>query len=93
AWMGPTYHGTPGIVLKILAIGFFFNCIAQIPFVSVQASGRSKITAIIHLLEVIPYLCILYIFIYHWGIVGAAIAWSVRTSLDFLILLLIDTKY
>ncbi|EHP0083488.1 O147 family O-antigen flippase [Escherichia coli] len=93
AWMGPTYHGTPGIVLKILAIGFFFNCIAQIPFVSVQASGRSKITAIIHLLEVIPYLCILYIFIYHWGIVGAAIAWSVRTSLDFLILFLIDKKY
>ncbi len=89
-WMGEEFSGDSVIVLKILSLGFFLNCLAQIPFANIQARGFSKITAYIHLCELIPYLVLLFIFINKWGVVGAACAWSLRTTTDFIILFSID---
>ncbi|OPE24399.1 polysaccharide biosynthesis protein, partial [Pseudomonas aeruginosa] len=36
--------------------------------------------------EVLPYLALLYFLVLHSSIVGAAIAWTVRVSVDFLLL-------
>lgn len=89
-WMGLNFGGVSVSVLKILCVGFFFNCVAQIPFASIQARGYSKITACIHLCELIPYLLLLFFFISKWGVLGAAVSWSIRTAVDFLILYSID---
>jgi len=91
-WMGPEFSGTPSTVLTILLIGFVFNSLAQVPFASIQSRGYAKITAYIHMVELIPYLLLLYFCISHYGIVGAAFAWSIRMFADYVILVLFDNR-
>lgn len=88
-WVGEKYLGLPVDVLRILLIGLIFNSIAQAPFTLLQAIGLAKVTAIVHLVEIIPYLLVLYFLIKNYGIVGAAIAWSVRMFFDLIVLNLI----
>ncbi|HHK0524543.1 TPA: flippase [Pseudomonas aeruginosa] len=85
-WLSDKYLGEASLVLKILAVGFLFNSLAQIPFAKIQAEGNSRLTAILHIFEVLPYLALLYFLVLHSSIVGAAIAWTVRVSVDFLLL-------
>ena len=81
-WLGDSYrHGSAG-VLRILIIGFFFNALAQIPFARIQAHGKAKLTATLHVVELVPYLLILTVLVYYYGIYGAATAWSVRVIAD-----------
>lgn len=91
-WLGPEYTGTPVKVLQILLIGFFFNSLAQAPFAAIQAKGFAKITAYVHFIELIPYIILLIFLINYFGIIGIAVAWSLRVSIDFLILLIINNK-
>ena len=91
-WLGKEYSGLPATVLQILLIGFFFNSLAQAPFAAIQAKGLSKITAYVHLVEVVPYLVILYLLINLLGVTGVAVAWSIRVTVDFFILSAISKK-
>ncbi|EGB33214.1 TPA: flippase [Escherichia coli] len=91
-WMGSDFSGLSASILQILLIGYFFNCIAQIPFASIQAAGKSKLTALLHLCEVLPYFAMLFSFIHLYGLIGAAIAWSVRTTIDCFLLIWLNSK-
>ena len=91
-WLGHEYGNQSYITLRILIVGFFFNALAQIPFSKIQAIGLSKTTALIHLIEIIPYIIMLIILIREYGMIGAAVAWSVRVFIDFLLLELISQK-
>lgn len=86
-WMGAEYAGEPSVILNILLVGFLFNSLAQIPFCSIQAFGKAKVTALIHLLEVVPYFLLFYFLMINYSFVGAAIAWSVRMFFDYLVLM------
>lgn len=85
-WVGDAYQGEAVTVLRILIIGLIFNSLAQIPNAKLQAAGHSKVTALTHLSEVIPYITILYILVLNFSLVGAAIAWSCRVFVDYLAL-------
>lgn len=89
-WMGAEYGGVASFILKILIIGYFFNSLAQIPFTSIQALGKAKITAIIHVCEVLPYLFLLYFSVVKYGIIGAAVAWTIRVTIDCILLFIIN---
>ncbi|MNC25172.1 hypothetical protein D3C75_732490 [compost metagenome] len=89
-WMGPSFSGSPGIVLIILLFGFLFNSLAQVPFASIQSRGYAKFTAFVHMGELLPYLALLFYSIHHYGVIGAAIAWSIRMLVDYIVLMLID---
>ncbi|HAG7225875.1 TPA: oligosaccharide flippase family protein, partial [Escherichia coli] len=91
-WMGSAFSGLSASILQILLVGFFFNCIAQIPFADIQAAGKSKITALLHLCEVMPYLLLLFLSIHIYGIIGAAFAWSIRTTIDCFLLIWLNNK-
>lgn len=82
-WLGNIYGEESTNILRVLIIGFIFNSIAQIPFSHIQACGRSKITAAIHLIELIPYLLVLIALVYWKGLLGAAIAWTLRVTIDY----------
>lgn len=85
-WLGSEYGINSTVVLKVLIVGFFFNALAQIPFSRIQALGNSKLTAYIHMAEIIPFFVILFVLVHSFGFVGAAIAWSTRVILDFIVL-------
>ncbi len=85
-WLGPQYYLKSSSIFSVLLIGFFFNSLAQLPFSAIQSLGNSKITALLHGFEIIPYLIILYILTSHFGIVGTAYAWTLRVMFDFIAL-------
>ncbi len=92
-WMGTEFTGEPKWVLRILVVGFVFNAMAQVPFTQLQAKGFSKVTALVHCAEVLPYLIILYLLIDTYGIIGAAVAWFIRVGVDTAIFFILNAKF
>ncbi|WP_312592619.1 flippase [Stutzerimonas nitrititolerans] len=85
-WLGFEYVSSSSNILKILTVGFFFNSLAQMPFAKIQALGNSRLTAFIHISELVPYLLLLYFCILKFELLGAAIAWTVRVTVDYFIM-------
>lgn len=85
-WLGKEFLGESVVVLRILLLGLIFNALAQVPYSALQAKGYSKLTAIIHSAEIIPYTVLLYVLIGSYEIIGVAIAWLVRMVVDTLLL-------
>ena len=83
---GLQYGGDSVDVLRILAVGVAANCVATVPFTLLQACGRARWTATLHLLEVVPFGLALWFGVTRWGIVGAAIAWTARVLIDALLM-------
>ncbi len=77
-------HSAP--VLSLLALGVLVNSLAQVPYAVIQASGRPDVTARFHLLEVLPYFALLWWCTGAYGIVGTAVAWVARVSIDAVLL-------
>ncbi|HBA4596300.1 TPA: flippase, partial [Escherichia coli] len=77
-WMGAEYAGISVEILRIMLIGYIFNCYSQISFANIQAFGKAKYTAYIHMMEFIPYLIMLYIISKEYGVIGVAWLWTIR---------------
>jgi Na+-driven multidrug efflux pump len=54
----------------------------------VQASGGVKKIAKMHCVECVFYVPVLFILLKSWGVLGAAVAWSIRVTCDFVVLLI-----
>jgi O-antigen/teichoic acid export membrane protein len=65
-----------------LSLGLWINSQAFVPFSLLQAQGRPDVVAKFHLLEILPFICLLWVMLNNLGITGAAIAWSARVALD-----------
>ncbi|MDP3843864.1 MAG: flippase [Oxalobacteraceae bacterium] len=85
-WIGHAFAAQSYVVMQIFAFGILINCLAHIPFVLIQSAGKSKITAIIHVVEFIPFAIILWLFSTNFGILGAALAWLLRMMVDTVIM-------
>jgi O-antigen/teichoic acid export membrane protein len=81
-WLGALFAQKCTAVLQLLAFGVFVNSLAQVAFWQIQGAGRPDLTARVHLVELPFYLGVFYLLTTHYGIVGAAIAWVLRTSID-----------
>jgi O-antigen/teichoic acid export membrane protein len=92
-WLGSEFADNSTVVLQVLAIGVFINSHAHVPYALLQAAGRADITAKLHLIELPFYLLILWWLVNSYGIVGVAIAWSVRVALDCLFLFLMVRRF
>jgi O-antigen/teichoic acid export membrane protein len=91
-WLGPAFAEHSTAVVQILAVGVLINSMAHIPFTLIQGIGRSDLTAKLHLAEVGPFIGVLWLLIARFGIVGAAIAWTIRCVLDSVILFAIANR-
>ena len=85
-WLGNDFADNGSLVLQVLAVGVLANSLAQVPFGMVQSAGRPDLTAKLHLIELPFYLLILWWLLGAYGIVGAAIAWTLRVTIDTLFL-------
>ncbi len=88
AWMGAQFAHASAQLAACLAVGLFANCCAQVPFAWIQAAGRSDVTGKLHLIELPVYAILLVVLTMHFGVVGAAIAWSLRAVSDAALLYL-----
>jgi O-antigen/teichoic acid export membrane protein len=87
-WLGPQFTGDSARVLQILAIAVFANTLGQGALNLIQALGRPDLTGKFHLVELPFYALLLWILLERFGIVGVAIAWAARATVDALLLML-----
>jgi O-antigen/teichoic acid export membrane protein len=85
-WVGSELAREGAYVGEIIALGLWFNGLAVIPFARLQGQGRPDLVAKCHLAEFIPYVAFLGFALYAWGLVGAALAWSLRMAVDAILL-------
>lgn len=85
-WIHADFAAKSSGVFVCFSIGLLVSSLAQVPYSVIQAAGRPDLTAKLHGGEVIPYLILVYLLLIHYGIVGVALAWTVRVTVDALLL-------
>lgn len=81
-WLNADFAGPATPVLRLLLVGIFLNSAAHLPYALLQAHGRSDLTAKLHLLELPVFALLLVVGVRWFGISGAALAWTLRVTLD-----------
>ena len=92
-WLGKIFMQQSTSVLQWLTIGMLFNCLALVPFILLQGSGRPDITAKLHIIEFPLYLMLVWSLVKTRGVEGAAIAYFIRVTIDMLLLYVITRQH
>jgi O-antigen/teichoic acid export membrane protein len=81
-WMGPqsARHVVP--VLRVFALGLYFNALAYVALAGLQATGRTFLAARWHLLELPVFGISTWLATAAGGLTGAAWIWSLRLIVD-----------
>ena len=91
-WVGERITEESVQVGQILCVGVFFNTIGAMYFSLLHAQGCVKQTAILHLIEFPMYILLLMKLIALFGIIGCAIAWVARATIDTAVLILMSRQ-
>ena len=87
-WLGTALPERAVSVAQIIAIGLVPYTIGTLMVSLVHAYRRPDVTAKSHLVQAPLYLALSYLAIRHYGVEGAAIAWSIRVAVDAVVLLI-----
>lgn len=85
-WLGSAFEEQATQLTRILLLAFGVNALAQIPFTALQAAGRVRAVALLHVAELLPYGAVLVFAISWLGIAGAAWACLLRSAMDYAVL-------
>jgi O-antigen/teichoic acid export membrane protein len=86
-WLGPDFSSQASGVSRIILLGVWINGVAYVPYTLLQSQGRPDAVAKLHLIELVPFLGILWLGLHFYGLIGAALAWSLRVLVDAIFLL------
>lgn len=81
-WLGSDFALHSTVVLQVFCVGMLFNSLAFVPFFLLQGLGRPDITAKIHVIELPIYGFLLIMLLPRMGVAGAALAWTLRLTID-----------
>jgi O-antigen/teichoic acid export membrane protein len=81
-WLGASFASHSAAVLQWLAVGVFTLSLGMVLASGLQGIGRPDLTGQLNLLELPFYVGLLWLLLHRYGIVGAAIAWTVRVAVD-----------
>ena len=81
-WIGPDLTEKAGPVAIILLVSIWINGPAFVPVTYMPAMGRPDLMTKFYLAELFPFLLLLWFLVGHFGILGAAIAWLIRSAAD-----------
>lgn len=85
-WLGPTFAANGSTAIRILALGVFVNAVAHVPSGVITAMGRPDVVARFHILELFVHVPAAWFLITHFGVSGAAAAWTFRVIFDAILL-------
>lgn len=77
-WISPAFSEKSYVLMQVFSIGILINCLSHIPFTLIQGVGKSRLTAIIHIIQLPLFALLLWILIVQFGVIGAAVAWLIR---------------
>lgn len=92
-WAGPDFGRESVLPFYIMLGGIVVNVVAYFPHSAILASGRTDVMAKLYLIEVIPYVLIVWGLTFGWGISGVAAAWSMRAIVDALIIFVLAKRF
>jgi O-antigen/teichoic acid export membrane protein len=92
-WAGEEFGRESTIPFYILLVGVFFSLIVYVPNTILIAIGKSRLFAKYYMLEIIPYTLLVYLFIKLLGVMGAAIAWTIKEIVNSLAFMWFTKKY
>lgn len=81
-WINPDFAEKAAPVGEIILLGLWINSVAFLPSTLLQSQGRPDITAKFHVLELVPFLGVLWLGMQWFGLQGAAMAWTLRVIFD-----------
>ena len=81
-WLGSEFAHRSATALRLLAVGVMINGLSHVPCGYLQAAGRPDIPAKFHLLELAIHLPLTWFLVRSLGITVAALAWTIRVTLD-----------
>jgi len=85
-WLGPAYAAQGATSLAILAAGMLILGLAHVPGAFLYGQGRSDLPAIFQLIELPIYVVLTWWCVRAYGVTGAALAWTLRVTLDAVLL-------
>ncbi|HSK74152.1 MAG TPA: flippase [Pyrinomonadaceae bacterium] len=86
-WAGEDFGRESPIPFYILLSGLFFNILAFVPHSAITAVGRTDVFAKLYWIELFLYVFAVILLINSFGIVGAAMAWSMRVIADAFVII------
>jgi O-antigen/teichoic acid export membrane protein len=81
-WLRTAQTPASATAMQLLLIGVVALSIGAVPFTLVQALGKPKWSATIHVVELPIHAALTWWAVTHFGVVGAAAAWSLRALYD-----------
>lgn len=81
-WVGENLAQYAAPIAQVILVGVWVNSLAYVPLVLLQGGGRPELVATFHMLELAPFIAVVYLAAGEWGAIGAAVAWTVRVHVD-----------
>jgi O-antigen/teichoic acid export membrane protein len=85
-WLGRDFADHSWPIVSVMSLGILMNGVAYVPYAAIQALGNARISAYINLSLLVIYLPMLYLSLKHFGLIGAAIAWTIKSGFDLIAL-------
>ena len=86
-WIGPDFAVVAAPVAQVLFPGMWMGALSLVGFTLLQSQGRADVTGKLNMVEFVPFIGILWSLTIAFGIVGAAAAWTLRCTVDALVML------
>jgi O-antigen/teichoic acid export membrane protein len=85
-WVGAAFAANATPIGIIFLLGIWINGLAFVPYGFLQANNRPDLPAKLHTAELLPFLVILWFGVHYFGLIGAAWTWTLRVTIDALLL-------
>jgi O-antigen/teichoic acid export membrane protein len=85
-WVGKEFSSVSAPIGALIAFGLWFNSLAFVPDIYLQARGKASISVLCSSIELVPHLLLLYVGLTRFGLWGGACALLLITVLDVILL-------
>lgn len=85
-WIGRALGPQSAAVGVLIILGFWINAFAVVPYSWLQATGRPDLVTKILLIQIPPYLALLYFAMKQFGLIGSAAVFAIRCAADFVLM-------
>jgi O-antigen/teichoic acid export membrane protein len=85
-WLGAEFASVSSPLAQIMFVGVLFNSFITAPFHLLQAQGRPDLPGKMNAIEIVPFFAALWLATTAFGLVGAAVVWTLRQVVEAVIM-------
>ena len=82
-WVGAEMAAKGAPVLQIMSAGLLLHSLAYVPGSLLLGIGKPNVTTAFQMAQLPVHLGVAWVLTERWGLVGAALSWSIRAAVDF----------